>query len=76
MSVVLNRSVRRGQTIIYAETADHEVRVYELDFYGGHNATKFMTKVSNVGGIAPAFLYNSDAFILEEVKSQDGALLS
>ena len=76
ISVVLNRSVKRGQVIIYAETADHEVRVYELDFYGGHNATRLMTKVSNVGGIAPAFLYTPDALILEEAKIQEGALLS
>lgn len=76
VSVVLNRSVKRGQTIVYAETADHEVRVYELDFYGGHNATRLMTKVSNVGGIAPAFLYNPDVFSLEETNTQEGALLS
>ena len=62
--MVLNRSVRRGQVIIYAETLDHEVRVYELDFYGGHNAARLMTKVSNVGGIAPATLFSSDAFVL------------
>ena len=74
--MVLNRSVRRGQVVIYAETADHEVRVYELDFYGGHNATRLMTKVSNVGGIAPACLYLSDAFCLEDAKTQDGAILS
>ena len=50
--------------IIYAES-DHEVRVYELDFYGGHNAVRLLGKISASGGIAPASLFISDAFALE-----------
>ena len=74
--MVLNRSVKRGQVIIYAKTTSNEVRVYELDFYGGHNSTRLMTKVSNVGGIVPAALYTPETFALEEVKAKEGALLS
>lgn len=74
--MVLNRSVKRGQVIIYAQTTNYEVRVYELDFYGGINSTRLMTKVPSVGGIAPAYLYNTDVTALENVKSQEGALLS
>ena len=43
--------------IIYAESADHEVKVYELDFYGGHNAVRLLGKISASGGIAPASLF-------------------
>ena len=72
----MNKSVRRGQVIIYAETANHEVKVYELDFYEGHNPTRLLGKISNTGGIAPASLYPSDAFVLEDFKNQEAALLS
>lgn len=74
--MVLNRSVKRGQVIIYAQTAVNEVRVYELDFYGGHNSTRLMTKIPSVGGIVPAFLYTTDSAVLEELKNQEGTLLS
>ena len=74
--MVLNRSVKRGQVIIYAQTATKEDRVYELDFYGGHNSTRLMTKVPNAGGISPSFLYTLDSDTLERGKAQDSNLLS
>jgi hypothetical protein len=63
-SVVLNRSVKRGQVVVYAKISSKEVRVYEVDFYGGHNATRLMTKVNNIGGMTPAKLYTYDSFYL------------
>ena len=35
-----------------------------------------MGKISNAEGIAPVSLYTPDAFVLEGVKTPDGALLS
>lgn len=74
--MVLNKSVKRGQVIIYSQTESKEVRVYELDFYGGLNSTRLMTKIPKAGGISPAFLYTTDANILERGKAQEGSLLS
>lgn len=76
VEVVLNRSVKRGQVVVYARTLAGEVKVYELDFYGSHSATRLVTKVAHVGGLVGAALYCGEALQLEEAGAVEGSLLN
>jgi hypothetical protein len=50
-NVILNRSVKRGHFILYAGTANREIKVYEIDLYGSLNSTKLLTKIANINSM-------------------------
>lgn len=75
-AVVLNRAAKRGTVLLYAGTAVGEVRVYEVDFYGSHNATRLLTKIAGTRALLPAALYTPNAFYLEDYRNHDAQLLA
>lgn len=75
-SVILNKSVKRGHFILYAGTAAREIKVYEIDLYGSHNATKLLTKIANVNSMVETTLYTNNSFYLEAYRNHDGQLLN
>ena len=61
---MLNKSVKKGHLILYAGTANGEIKVYEIDLYGSLNATKLLTKITNVFEMIPLSLYTENCFYL------------
>jgi hypothetical protein len=68
--------VKRGHFILYAGTANREIKVYEIDLYGNHNATKLLTKIANIHSMLETSLYTSNSFYLESYRNHDGQLLN